>query len=212
MTASNALLTLDQATCRRGGRVLFQNLSLSLGEGDVIHLAGPNGAGKTSLLRVIAGALPFEGALAWQGTPISENTRASHAARFAYLPANDTHLKVLETSYENLMFWARLWGIGGDIAENSLSALGLLDLRDRPVRFLSAGQKRRLSLAAVIMKGSWLWLLDEPLNGLDAESSLLFRAALDRHTAKGGLAVIASHLNVEPPATGTLRRVTLGAA
>ncbi len=211
MTASNRLFTLDDVGCQRGGRLLFQNLFLEMAEGDVVHLAGPNGAGKTSLLRVMAGALPFDGRILWQERDFLENGASAHAARFAFLPASDTHLKLLETAYENIAFWARLWGVGDDICAAALRAMGLHDLRDRPVRYFSAGQKRRLGLARVLMKGSKLWLFDEPLNGLDAESMALFRIALEHHIAKGGVAVIASHYPVDPPDTGTLRRITLGA-
>ncbi|MDI1228216.1 MAG: heme ABC exporter ATP-binding protein CcmA [bacterium] len=212
MTASNALFTLQDVGCQRGGRLLFQNLFLEMAEGDVVHLAGPNGAGKTSLLRVMAGALPFEGRILWQEQDFLENGTVSHASRYAFLPANDGHLKLLETAYENIAFWARLWGVGDDISQAALRAMGLHDLRDRPVRYFSAGQKRRLGLARVLMKGSKLWLYDEPLNGLDAESMALFRIALDHHAAKGGIAVIASHYPVDPPSSGALRRITLGAA
>lgn len=212
MTASNRLFTLADVACQRGGRQLFQNLFLEMGEGDVVHLAGPNGAGKTSLLRAMAGALPVEGRILWQERDFLENGAAAHAARYAFLPANDTHLKLLETAYENIAFWARLWGVGGDISDAALKAMGLGYLRDRPVRYFSAGQKRRLGLARVLMKGSKLWLFDEPLNGLDAESMALFRVALEHHVAKGGMAVIASHYAIDPPNTGTLRRITLGAA
>lgn len=211
VTASNVLFTLDAVSCARGGRLLFQNLFLEMGEGDVVHLAGPNGAGKTSLLRAMAGALPCDGKILWQGQDFLENGAAAHAARYAFLPANDTYLKLLETAYENISFWARLWGVGDDIADAALRAMGLQEIRDRPVRYFSAGQKRRLGLARVLMKGARLWLFDEPLNGLDAESMALFRAALEHHVAKGGMAVIASHLPIDPPNTGTLRRITLGA-
>ncbi|MDF3024040.1 MAG: ccmA [Alphaproteobacteria bacterium] len=212
VTASNVLFKLDDVSCTRGGRPLFQNLFLEMGEGDVVHLAGPNGTGKTSLLRVMAGTLPHEGRILWQDLDFLENGVASHAARYAFLPANDGHLKLLETAYENIAFWARLWGVGDDISQAALKAMGLHDLRDRPVRYFSAGQKRRLGLARVLMKGAKLWLFDEPLNGLDADSMALFRIALEHHAAKGGLAVIASHYPIDPPNTGTLRRITLGAA
>lgn len=212
MTASNRLFTLDDVSCARGGRLLFRNLFLEMGEGDVVHLAGPNGAGKTSLLRAMAGALSVEGCILWQERDFLENGPSAHAARYAFLPANDGHLKLLETAYENIAFWARLWGVGDDISEAALKAMGLHDLRDRPVRYFSAGQKRRLGLARVLMKGAKLWLFDEPLNGLDAESMALFRVALEHHVAKGGMAVIASHYAIDPPNTGTLRRITLGAA
>ena len=94
MTASTGLFSLKNISCRRGGRMLFQNLSFTIGAGDVVHLAGPNGSGKTSLLRIMAGALPFEGEILWGSADFLAN---DHAARFNFLPSDDRSLKVLET-------------------------------------------------------------------------------------------------------------------
>ena len=209
MTASTGLFSLKNISCRRSGRLLFQNLSFALGASDVVHLAGPNGSGKTSLLRIMAGALPFEGEITWEGSSFLTN---NHAARFSFLPSDDRSLKVLETGMENLRFWARLLSLPETAADAALAAMDISDLADTPVKYFSAGQKRRLGLARVLLKVTPLWLLDEPLNGLDEASSLLFKKALDAHIASGGMAVIASHLAIDPPPSGTLRRVQLGAA
>ena len=212
MSASNRLFTLKNIACGRGGRRLFQNLSFSLGAGDVIHLSGPNGTGKTSLLRVLAGALPAEGAILWEDKGFLENGIEAHALRFSFLPADDRALKLLETGSENLLFWARLRGVNnaGVALKKSLDAFGLGDIADRAVKYYSAGQRRRLSLARLLLAPAPLWLLDEPLNGLDAPSSTLFRHALEMHLAAGGMAVIASHHPIDPPREGSLRRVQLG--
>lgn len=212
MGASNRLFVLKNLACTRGGRALFQNLNLEAGAGDVVHLSGPNGAGKTSLLRVLAGALPFEGEILWDEKNFLENGRTIHAARYAFLPPDDRSLKVLETAYENLSFWATLWNAAPVAIHGALAQMGLSTLKETPVRRFSAGQKRRLSLARVLVKPAKLWLLDEPFNGLDTEAAALFAAALDRHVAAGGMAVIASHYPVHPPKGGRLSRIELGAA
>lgn len=209
MTASNSLFTLKNVSCRRGGRILFQNLSLSVAAREVVQLSGPNGTGKTSLLRIMAGALPFEGEVLWNDGDFLENGAAAHASRFAFLPADDKYLKSLETGRETLAFWARLSGIAPAAVDDALAAVALTDLRDQAVKYFSSGQRRRLGLARILMQNVPLWLLDEPLNGLDTDSAALFRHALDRHVASGGMAVVASHLAVDPPAQGTLRRIIL---
>lgn len=214
MSASNRLFDLKNIACKRGGRVLFQNLSFGLGAGEAVHLAGPNGSGKTSLLRIMAGALPFAGEITWKDSGFLENGGEAHAKRHAFLPPDDRSLKTLETVFENLSFWAGLWQVEDVVRriETALLALDMLPLKDTAVRYLSAGQKRRASLARVLLKGSPLWLLDEPFNGLDAASAKLFKNMLDEHLAQGGMAAIASHYMVDPPQRGSLRRVTLGEA
>lgn len=212
MDASNRLFELKNITCTRGGRVLFQNLNAAAGAGDVVHLSGPNGTGKTSLLRVLAGALGFEGSVLWEGKDFLENGREAHAARFAFLPPDDRSLKVLETVFENLSFWAALWKAPEGAVDTALEKMGIAGLKHLPVRRLSAGQKRRVSLARVLLKPARLWLLDEPFNGLDAGAMQLFREALSAHAASGGIAVVASHYPVEPPKGGRLSRLELGAS
>jgi heme exporter protein A len=198
-------------TCMRGGRVLFQNLSFKLGEGDVAHLSGPNGAGKTSLLRIMCGALPMtEGNLLWEKNNFLENGIAEHSRRFAFLPADDRNLKPAETILENIGFWADFWGVDKTACLKALDKMQLLNLKHTPVRRLSAGQKRRLSLARVFMKKAALWFLDEPLNGLDRESHDLFVKAMDEHCFKGGMVAVASHYAIEPPKHGALHRIDVG--
>lgn len=196
MSPNKADFLGENITCIRGGRIVFQNLSFSVMQGEILHLAGPNGAGKSSLMRIMCGILPAaEGRILWQGRPYLEEGRAGHSVRFSFLPPDDRSLKMQETANENLLFWAKFHGTK-DIdkkCEEALAAIDMNDLRDTPVRYLSAGQKRRLSLARVFVKDAPLWLLDEPLNALDAHAAALFAAAVDRHCKKGGSAVIASH-------------------
>lgn len=192
----NNTLRFAQITCARGSRLLFQNFSAELSAGGVLRLAGVNGAGKTSLLRIAAGALPCAGGqMLWDGADILENGAAVHNARFSFLPADDRDLKLLETARENLAFWARLWAIDDrhGAVEGALAAMGLSALADAPVRILSAGQKRRLSLTRMVMKPAPLWLMDEPFNALDDAAIALLMQALQDHLAKGGMAVLATH-------------------
>ena len=212
MNASKRVFELKNIACIRGGRLLFQNLACLLHDGDVLHLSGANGTGKTSLLRIMAGALPAAGGeILWNGRPFLADGAEEHSKRIAYLPPDDRNLKVLETANENLEFWAALSGRAANSGD-ALRRMGIGDLGPVPVRRLSAGQRRRLSLARVLLSEAALWLLDEPFNGLDAASAELFRTALNAHVAKGGMAAIASHHPIEPPQGGSLRRITMGAA
>lgn len=189
--------------------MLFQNLSFALGPGDIAHLAGPNGAGKTSLLRLMCGALPLaSGKIQWEGHDFLKDGMQAHAARYSFLPADDRGLKSLETAGESLRFWADFLGAGD--AAGALGKMDILALADTPVRRLSAGQRRRLSLARVFLRPAKLWLLDEPLNGLDMKSYDLFMDALDAHCKTGGMAVLASHYAVEPLPHGHFHRIEVG--
>lgn len=210
MPTAKQLFEAREITCARGGRVLFRNVSLQVEDGEILHLSGGNGAGKSSLLRVLAGALPvLAGKIFWNGADFLQDGPAAHAERFAFLPPEDTSLKPLETALENMEFWAKVWGTHTDGIVESLSKTGLSGLRHEPVRRFSAGQKRRLSLARLLMKESPLWLLDEPFNGLDAQAAGLFMTALGEHARRGGLAVVASHLPFSPPDGAAVRRLEL---
>ena len=188
MSASKPLFSAHNIACDRGGRVLFQNLSFDVKAGEVVHLSGSNGAGKTSFLRIVAGALsPRLGKLYFEDVEFSDNT---FAAEGAFLPADDNALKVLETVVENLSFWAKLWGVPLKNIDQALKAMQLQDLKNHHVRVLSAGQKRRLSIARALMKPSRLLLLDEPLNALDATAQKLLAGALDAYQ---GAVIVAGH-------------------
>lgn len=211
MTSAKRLFSGTNITCIRGGRILFQKLSFGLNPGDVVHLSGPNGAGKTSLLRIMGGALPVvEGQITWNGKDFLENGISGHSDRFSFLPADDRSLKPLETVLENLCFWAGVWGVKEEICLDALERMHILNLKNTPVRRLSAGQKRRLSLARVFLKKAPLWLLDEPLNGLDRDSYDLFIKAINVHCTIGGMVAVASHYTIEPPKHGRLHRVDVG--
>lgn len=198
MAVSKELFIGKNLACIRGNRILFRNLNFDLGQGEILHLSGANGTGKTSLLRMMAGALPVaEGEISWAGSGMRAET-------FAFLPADDRYLKPLETAGETLIFWAKLWGVSAN-SDAALESMNIAKLKDMPIRTLSAGQKRRVSLARIFLRPVPLWLLDEPLNGLDADSCRLFTTALHKHCAQGGIAVVASHL----PVTGQVKTLEI---
>jgi heme exporter protein A len=166
------LLRFDRVTCRRGGRLLFDELDLALGPGDALQVTGPNGSGKSSLIRLAAGLLrPERGRV----------DRTAHALADDSL-ALDRELPLRRA----LAFW-------GGAVEQAIEALGLVRLAHVPVRLLSAGQAKRATLARVAASGAPLWLLDEPANALDTQSLKLLAALLERHRATGGAILAASH-------------------
>jgi heme exporter protein A len=179
------MLTFDAVTCVRGGRVLFEDLSFALGPGDAALVTGPNGVGKSSLIRLAAGLLvPAAGSI------VGDAPRA--------LLTDQTSLDEELTLVRALAFWARLDG-AADTVGTALDALALADLADIPVRLLSTGQRRRAAIARVLASGAPLWLLDEPANGLDTAALVLLEAAIARHRAAGGAALVASHTPIALP-------------
>jgi heme exporter protein A len=174
----------------RGERLVFRDLDFSVAAGGCLLLTGPNGSGKSTLLRLIAGLLrPAAGMLAWDGEDALADL-ASHARRVAYVGHQDA-VKPGLTVAENLNFAARLTGAN---SREALVAVGLAELADLPSRMLSAGQKRRLALARLVLSRAPLWLLDEPTLGLDAASVERFGGMLNDHRSHGGSVVAATHL------------------
>jgi heme exporter protein A len=172
-----SLLAMTDVACIRGGRLLFERLSLTLRAGEAALVSGPNGAGKSSLIRLAAGLLrPAAGAVERSGA--------------AALADEGLALDPKLTVERALGFWARLDGAD---AAAGMAAMGLGRLADVPVRMLSTGQRKRAALARVISSGAKLWLLDEPANGLDREGQERLAAAMADHCAKGGAILAASH-------------------
>lgn len=160
----------------RGGRLLFEDLDLELGHGDALHITGPNGSGKSSLIRLIAGLLrPNAGRI--------ERVEAALADEGLAL---DRELPLRQA----LAFWQ------GPRLGDAMTAFHLDDLSDVPVRLLSTGQAKRARLARVMASDAPLWLLDEPLNGLDHDGVERLDAAIAKHREAGGAVVAASHLPI----------------
>jgi heme exporter protein A len=179
-------LTID-----RGGRRVIAGLSFAAAQGVALVVTGPNGAGKTSLLRALAGFLPIEaGSFALDGGD-AERTVGEQAH---YLGHADG-VKAALTAGENLAFAAAM--LGGDASRaaqlGALSALGLSHVIDFPARLLSAGQRRRVALARLMIAERPLWLLDEPTTALDAAAQVAFAAIMRAHVEDGGIVVAAVH-------------------
>ena len=185
------LLEFEAVTLRRGGRLLFDALDVKLGPGQALHVTGPNGSGKTSLLRLAAGLLKAE----------SGRVERTSAALSDEALALDRELPLGAA----LRFWARLGG-HPDKLDGAMDAMGLADLERVPVRLLSSGQARRATLTRVAASGAKLWLLDEPLNGLDGDGIERLAALVTGHRAAGGAVVAASH----SPLAGDWARLELG--
>lgn len=180
-------LQAQSLACQRGGRAVFSNVSFALSSGQLLELRGPNGSGKSSLLRLIAGlSEPVQGRIALEGG--SPDLTIGQQAHYA---AHQEAIKSPLTVIENLTFWGDFLG-GGDVAA-ALAAFDLADLASYPAALLSAGQKRRLSLARLALVPRLLWLLDEPTLGLDRASLERLMKLLRGHLSGGGLAVIATH-------------------
>ena len=187
---SAALLEAEALAAFRGERLVFRDLSFRVPAGGALVLAGPNGSGKSTLLRVLAGLGRAEaGRLLWAGEDALAD-RTAHAARVAYVGHLDA-VKPGLTVTENLRFAVRL--AGGAIGD-ALRAFALEGLAELPARMLSAGQKRRLALARLVLSAAPLWLLDEPTLGLDVASVERFGAVLAAHLAGGGMVIAATHL------------------
>ena len=176
-------------TCVRGGREVFSALTFEAAESELLAVTGRNGAGKTSLLRLIAGLLmPAQGTLALQGGD-AELTLPEQAHYLGHRDALKPALSVLE----NLQFWRDFLGGEPSDPSQSLEAVGLAHAAHLPAAYLSAGQRRRLSLARLLAVRRPVWLLDEPTAALDAAGQDMFAALMRQHLATGGLIVAATH-------------------
>lgn len=181
-------LRFDDVTCVRGGRTLFQSVSIALMAGDALVVSGPNGVGKSSLLRLAAGLLTAE-----KGSINAEGRVALADEQTALDPA----LPLIEA----LGFWAAI--DGGD-PRAALASVALDHLAQVPVRMLSTGQRRRATLARTIAAQAEIWLLDEPANGLDRDAVAMLEGLIAAHRVQGGIAVIASHQRIAVDGAQTL--------
>lgn len=197
--------------CVRGSRRLFSGLNFALKPGDFVELRGPNGSGKTSLLRIVCGlASPAEGEVRWNGKNI-RSLREEYFAEVAYL-GHQNGVKDELTAVENLRMGA---GVSGHALKTSdardlLGRIGLESQSDLPARSLSAGQRRRLALARFPASKATLWVLDEILTSLDDAGMRLSQELLGDHLARGGIAMVATHqdLNVKSSAVQRIQLPT----
>ena len=180
-------LVAENLACERGGRMVFAGVNFVLASGQLLELTGPNGAGKSTLLRLIAGfGTLAEGRIALEG-----GEAALTPGQQCHYAAHQEAIKTRLTVVENLTFWSGFLG-GGDVAA-SLGAFELESLADYPAGYLSAGQRRRLSLSRLLLVPRLLWLLDEPDAGLDAPSQARLAALMRAHLDQGGMIIAATH-------------------
>ncbi|TKD17367.1 heme ABC exporter ATP-binding protein CcmA [Rhodobacter capsulatus] len=176
------LLAVDQLTVSRGGLAVLEGVSFSLASGHALVLRGPNGIGKTTLLRTLAGLQPpLAGRISM---PPESMAYAAHA----------DGLKATLSVRENLQFWAAIYAT--ESVETALAQMNLRALEHRTAASLSAGQKRRLGLARLLVTGRPVWVLDEPTVSLDAASVALFAEAVRAHLGTGGAALMATHIDL----------------
>jgi len=176
-----SLIVRDMAIAR-GGVPVLQGVSFDVQPGQALVLRGPNGIGKTTLLRCVAGL-----------QPVLSGQVNTDADRLAYVAHADGIKSVLSVA-ENLSFWAQIFG-KSDISA-ALEAYQLAALADRPAGLLSAGQKRRLGLARLLVTGRQLWIMDEPTVSLDGEAVHMFASAIRMHLSGGGAALMATHIDL----------------
>ncbi len=175
--------------CIRGGRQVFSDLGFAVAAGEALVVSGPNGAGKSSLLRLVAGLVrPARGRLALEGGD-PELTIGEQAHYLGHQDALKPSLSV----HENLAFWTRFLGRGMASPDLALARVGLAGLAGHPAIYLSAGQRRRLSIARLIAVTRPIWLLDEPTSALDASAQATLAELMCTHLAGGGLILAAAH-------------------
>ena len=202
------MLVAQQLGLDRGLMPIFRGLDFSLMPGAILHLKGSNGSGKTSLLRGLAGFLPFRcGKLSWRdalytpklGAEFAQDATASKVPRLAWIGCEE-NVKPDLTLREHLVFFAALAESAPELSPyDALHRLGLARLADEQAGILSHGQKKRLILARLLLAAADLWLLDEPFNGLDSEAIAAFSEIMMEFQHSGGMIILASHQEVTLP-------------
>jgi len=201
-------LSVQNVTCIRDDRVLFEDLNFTLESGQVLQVEGHNGSGKTSLLRILCGLTkPVAGEVQWQQENI-ENCAAEYRAALQYI-GHYPGVKGDLTALENLQIARALGAMPSAISPlQALAQIGLYGFEDMPARTLSAGQQRRIALARLLINQAPMWILDEPFTALDKTGIANVESLLDAHATNGGLAVITSH---HPVRCTHARQIYLGA-
>jgi heme exporter protein A len=201
-------LEADNLNLWRGERHVLRGVGFAAPRGACLHVAGANGAGKTSLLRAACGLLyPESGRVLWNGRNVHEDLPAFHAS-LIYI-GHEPPLKADLSALENLRFWIGMRRrVGRALLATALQRVGAAAWSERPARTLSAGQKRRVALAALSLALVPLWLLDEPTTNLDAEGQQLVGALIEEQLTRGGVVLAATHHEL-PVAPVRVRRLEL---
>tara|TARA_B100001287_G_C22522584_1_gene453428 strand:+ start:98 stop:709 length:612 start_codon:yes stop_codon:yes gene_type:complete len=185
-------LSANDLTLIRGESCLFKDLSFTINAGELLVLEGQNGSGKTSLIRAILGMLNFEsGEVLWNDIPINKQRQEFHGS-LIWL-SHRTGLKKDLTLQENLHFEGAIRSKLDVDQSQILKKLNIFDLKDLPIRSMSAGQQRRVALARLLLFDAPIWLLDEPFTNLDDEGQNIVLDLINSHLSSGGICVIAAH-------------------
>jgi heme exporter protein A len=196
-------LEVRNLSVERSNQGIINELSLTLTEGNLVHLKGANGSGKTTLLRALAGLInPSQGEIFWNDGNINKNIYFQSILNYV---GHNLGLAEELTTLENLSFLRSISSkILNKTVEASLETMNLKSFQDCRIAILSAGQKQRASLTQLLMFNCPLWLLDEPFNSLDAESCSVIESLIDDHMTNGGIAIVASHQRFQ---TSTMQQV-----
>jgi heme exporter protein A len=192
--ATVTAIAVEELACQRGGRIVVPPLSFEAPAGRALILRGPNGAGKTTLLRTIAGFLPPASGRVRVTSPQGDKSGGDCFHYIGHANGIKPRLSVIE----NVSFWQHYYGGASDpeAAEEALEAFGLLNLAEYRAAHLSQGQGRRLGLARLLAAPRPVWLLDEPSVSLDVASTRRLEAAIAKHLASGGIALVSTHLDL----------------
>ena len=200
----SALLQTRDLSCVKDDRVLFEGLNLSLSPGQILLVEGKNGSGKTSLLRILTGlSLPESGDVLWQGKPISE-VGADYYEQVNYVGHHDGIKRDL-TCLENLRLVQAMGKPLPIDLDDALEKVNLYRFGENFVATLSAGQKRRLAMARLVVTEALLWIMDEPFTSLDKASMAMFQQMFEQHLANDGVIVMTSHHDIEMPNSDVVR-------
>lgn len=200
----SALLQTRDLSCVKDDRVLFEGMNLALSPGQILLVEGQNGSGKTSLLRILTGlSLPEQGDVLWQGKPIAE-IGADYYEQVNYVGHHDGVKRDL-TCLENLRLVQAMGKPLPIDLDQALEKVNLYRYGDNYVATLSAGQKRRLALARLVVTEARLWIMDEPFTSLDKASMAMFQEMFEQHLSNGGVIVLTSHHDIEMPQSDVVR-------
>ena len=184
-------LIVNNLSCQRGYKLLFENLSFELNSGEVLKVSGPNGSGKTSLMKILAGLSSFEiGSIDYDDTKINSERYNLDFLYLGHLAALSPELSCLE----NLKYTMRLGNDNLDLDfSDALEKVGLKKFENELVGKLSAGQKKRIALSLLFITQSKVWLLDEPFSALDSKAIKIIETRVEDHCNSGGICILTTH-------------------